>query len=390
MRICLLSDFQKTGGAAVAADRLAHSFIEHGHEVHRISSEDSHGITNGTILEHTLFLGRKHLLWDQLCTLGGKRNWADRSRAKEYCSQLNRLLQVIRPTFLNAHNLHGASWPFELIATCIANIPTIWTLHDCWSFLGAYYPTHSPTPKPDVETSLDSFWKKIDASGQGHALSAATPSEWMARQAKASKWQNRIVSPIPNAHPCKTLNPVPKVSARRTLGLPEDKRIILSVAGDLSEERKGGPMLAKILRKANKLNDEFIVVGNRPPNETREEGVRFIDFVLDIRLMAILYSAADLLLHTAPIDNLPNTVAESLRCGTPVAAFRAGGIPEMIEEKKTGWLVDEHKAEHMLALLADTPQLQSSVNDIQGFSEELFSEEIAVTSYISLFESLRR
>ena len=106
--------------------------------------------------------------------------------------------------------------------------------------------------------------------------------------------------------------------------------------------------------------------------------------------MAILYSAADLLLHTAPIDNLPNTVAESLRCGTPVAAFRTGGIPEMIVENKTGWLVDEHNDDHMLALLADTPPLQSSVNDIQGFSEELFSEERAVTSYISLFESIRR
>ena len=147
-------------------------------------------------------------------------------------------------------------------------------------------------------------------------------------------------------------------------------------------------MLEEILSTTNKLQDEFIVVGNRPPKKTGVKGVQFFDFVSDIRLMAILYSAADLLLHTAPIDNLPNTVAESLRCGTPVAAFRTGGIPEMVEEKKTGWLVDEQSAEQMIKLLADTPPLESSIYDIQDFSEELFSEERAVDSYISLFESL--
>ena len=33
-------------------------------------------------------------------------------------------------------------------------------------------------------------------------------------------------------------------------------------------------------------------------------------------------------------DNLPNTVVESMSCGTPVAAFNIGGMPDMIENRK--------------------------------------------------------
>ena len=37
-------------------------------------------------------------------------------------------------------------------------------------------------------------------------------------------------------------------------------------------------------------------------------------------------------------DNLPNTVVESLACGTPVVAFDIGGMPDMIEHKINGYL----------------------------------------------------
>ena len=39
-------------------------------------------------------------------------------------------------------------------------------------------------------------------------------------------------------------------------------------------------------------------------------------------------------------DNLPNTVMESLSCGTPVIGFNIGGIPDMVIHNKTGLLVD--------------------------------------------------
>jgi glycosyltransferase involved in cell wall biosynthesis len=48
--------------------------------------------------------------------------------------------------------------------------------------------------------------------------------------------------------------------------------------------------------------------------------------------LSFAYSAADVFVLPSLAENLPNTIAESLLCGTPVVAFNTGGVPEMINE----------------------------------------------------------
>ena len=54
--------------------------------------------------------------------------------------------------------------------------------------------------------------------------------------------------------------------------------------------------------------------------------------------LALLYSAADVMVTPSRQDNLPNMVVESLACGTPVVAFDIGGMPDMIEHQINGYL----------------------------------------------------
>jgi glycosyltransferase involved in cell wall biosynthesis len=58
--------------------------------------------------------------------------------------------------------------------------------------------------------------------------------------------------------------------------------------------------------------------------------------VFDDHLLSLIYSAADLFVTPSLEDNLPNVVMESIACGTPVVAFAAGGIPEMVRAGQTG------------------------------------------------------
>ena len=54
--------------------------------------------------------------------------------------------------------------------------------------------------------------------------------------------------------------------------------------------------------------------------------------------LARLFAAGDVFVAPFAEDNLPNVVLEALACGTPVAAFAAGGIPDAVEHKQNGFL----------------------------------------------------
>ena len=50
------------------------------------------------------------------------------------------------------------------------------------------------------------------------------------------------------------------------------------------------------------------------------------------------YSAADAFVIPSLQDNLPNTGLEAHACGTPVIAFNACGLPDIVDDRVTGAL----------------------------------------------------
>ena len=54
-------------------------------------------------------------------------------------SRLKHVLDRFRPDVINVHNLHGGferGWGTDLVDLCATHAPTVWTLHDMWSFTG--------------------------------------------------------------------------------------------------------------------------------------------------------------------------------------------------------------------------------------------------------------
>ena len=63
---------------------------------------------------------------------------------------------------------------------------------------------------------------------------------------------------------------------------------------------------------------QFLIIGDGA--NIQEEKIRALD-IYRMNYLTNFLSPADILLHPAQVDNLPNTVAESMSCGTPVLAF---------------------------------------------------------------------
>ena len=56
----------------------------------------------------------------------------------------------------------------------------------------------------------------------------------------------------------------------------------------------------------------------------------------------MLYNACHVFVCPSIIENLPFTCLESTFCGVPVTAFNVGGIPDIVEHKKTGYLAQPY------------------------------------------------
>jgi glycosyltransferase involved in cell wall biosynthesis len=77
-------------------------------------------------------------------------------------------------------------------------------------------------------------------------------------------------------------------------------------------------------------------------------GLRHVRFLgrVERAEMAGLYDRHDILLNTSSIDNMPVSLLEGFAAGLPIVSTRAGGIPHVIRDGHSGYLVDvnDHEA----------------------------------------------
>ena len=338
-----------------------------------------------------LFLGRKFLILEQL--LSSSRltsSFAQKLKGQEWCKQFSILLKRENPDVIHIHNIHSAPWPIMMVQIALQYAPVAWTLHDCWSFLGSFYPSHCAQPSKMLKKQIHSFWSSLRNKPARHKLCAITPSSWMKKEARKHAWARHEVHSVHNPVPDHFFGEMDRAACKRALMLDKSKTTILCIAGNLGEERKGGACCKDVLNADWGNEVQFLTIGAGYSACLNPAKVSNLGFVHDELTLRIAYNAADLLLHTAPIDNLPNTVAESISCGTPVLAFQTGGLPEMVL-KPNGWLVNELNSDAIMRKLHYVlnskcyRELRSSTRESAG---KLFNSITIGAKYHEIFESL--
>jgi glycosyltransferase involved in cell wall biosynthesis len=93
-----------------------------------------------------------------------------------------------------------------------------------------------------------------------------------------------------------------------------------------------------------------------------ENRVKFLGFRSDI---IPLMSACDLVTHTSTVaEPFGRVIVEAMLCGTPVVATEAGGAIELVEDGKTGWLVEPGNVDELAATIntcLEQPQLSATI-----------------------------
>lgn len=224
-------------------------------------------------------------------------------------------------------------------------------------------------------------------------------SQWLSNRAKKSSLLKGFsVKAIPNPLDTNLFSPQNKELARAKLGLPIDKKLILFVAAKVSVIWKGFNYFQESLEilKAQLPHNQYIelvVLG-----ESDAETIQKLPFkahtlgrISDVNKIVSVYSAADVFVISSIQENLPNTIMEAMACGTPAVGFEVGGIPEMVESHKTGFLAKyksaESLAEGMKWVLFDANCDELSKNARQKVVDN-YSEKVVLEQYLEVYKNL--
>jgi len=124
-----------------------------------------------------------------------------------------------------------------------------------------------------------------------------------------------------------------------------------------------------------------------------EEKVEFIDEVPQRELARLMQACRAFVLPTLS-EGLPRVILEAMACGKPVIGSKVSGIPEVIEEGRTGFLIPpgdvEALAERLLWLLTHPEEAGAMGRRAREFARGFFSKDSYVKNYASMFKEAQK
>lgn len=373
MRVLIINTSERTGGAAIAANRLMESLNNNGVKAKMlVRDKQTERMTVSNIRSSWLlpmkFVWERFIIW--ACNGFRKRNifQVDIANTGTDITQTYEFQQA------DIIHLHWVNQGFlsltDLKKILQAGKPVVITLHDMWYFTGI---CHYSAGCQQYETQCtkcplltNGGWfanlaQRVYDSKltlyKERQIAFVGCSQWITSLAESSLLTHgHYVTSIPNAINTNMFKPADKLAARRKHGLPTNGlRLILFSSQRITDERKGFKYLAEACNIIKQRNPELaenvavVVVGSESEKVKKmlSLSVYPIDFVSSEQEITELYNAVDLFLTPSLQDNLPNAIVEAMACGTPCVGFRTGGIPEMIDHKQNGYVANYTDADDL-------------------------------------------
>lgn len=374
MRVLIVNTSEREGGAAVAANRLMDALNNNGVKAKMlVRDKETDNITvvglKGGLLQRFRFLWERwcvyyhlHFKRDHLFDLDMANTGFDITKLPEFKEADVIHLAWINQGFLSLKDIR------KIINSGKA---VVWTMHDLWAATGIchfsfgceaykgqchncfYLPRGGNSA--DLSTRVFNKKKKVYYNSGIHFVAC---SKWLGNSARQSSLLTGLqLSVIPNPIDTHVFCPKDKRVARLHSTLPEDKRIILFVSQRVTMERKGMAYFIKAISllaeryPEMKENTVIAILGGRADEVVSQLALPSfpLGYVKNERQLVDIYNSADVFVIPSLDENLPNTIMESMACGVPSVGFKVGGIPEMIDHQKNGYVASYKDADDLAA-----------------------------------------
>ena len=344
MKVLIISTTERTGGGAIAAKRLLTALNKNGVKAKMLvrdkQTDDVNVASYGNVIPKVM----ERLRLMCLLLKPFRQTW-------QYDLASDGIDILSTPEYKEADVIHlhwvnqGMLSLKQLRQMLLSGKRIVWTMHDEWPFRGIRHYTEEGNTIEDKKVSaLEErlFWTKQEIYQLGNIRFVGC-SQWITGLAQEAI-PNANVRHINNCIPHDIFHPQDRQATRETFSLPQDQKLILFTCQKVTDKRKGMAYLLEALKYLNEPKPHLVVVGGNTEDLLKSNlgidkgNLHFIPYVNGEKEMARLYSAVDCFVTPSLHDNLPNTIAEAMSCGTPCVGFNAGGIPEMISHMKNGYV----------------------------------------------------
>ena len=331
--------------------------------------------------------------------------------AEQFTTALGPAPYGVRRAFAGAdvahlHWIGKGTLPLRLLARI--EQPMVWTLHDLWALTGGcHYDggcgrfTNRCGCCPVLRSARanDLSYRLLEAKRRAYARARPTfvaPSRWMASLVQSShSTKGCAVHVIPNAIDRTVFKPRDGAASRAALGLPQNAAVIgFAAMGGASEPRKGFDLLQAAVAAVNSapgLRPLHLLVIGGPGQDGALIPTTGTGHLDSEDAVARALNAADVLVAPSRQDNLPNTVAEALACGVPTAAFDVGGLPDLIEHQRNGYLArpfDTPDLARGIAWVLQDPECHAALRAAARESTTRLAPERVAAQHIELYQEV--
>jgi glycosyltransferase involved in cell wall biosynthesis len=412
MRVLHLGIYDRYGGASIAAYRQHTALLRQGVDSQmwvRFKATDDPAVKTFTpsakLGQRIRRIGRRHWLNWQRRQSGLRADFFD-DRSEHGGEELTGL-----PT-TDIINLQYA-WNFidypEFFKCISSETPVIVTMHDQSHFTGGcpytggcprFQAACGQCPKLERRGERDcsrAGWERRKSaylSRRQGKLHFVADSHWLAAEAKKSSLLDGLpVSVIHYGLDTDVFRPLDRAFARSVFGIPAGVRVVSFAAAAVDDARKGIRHLIEAVM-GMEVKPFLLTWGKSFPPRLAGISHLHLGNLDSEHLMAMAYNATDVFAMPSLEEAFGQTALEAIACGTPVAAFGAGGIVDTVRHEQTGLLATSGNSKELRRIITRllTDQILWQHCSFEGVSvaKAEFSLEQNAVRYVELYESLLR
>lgn len=409
MKVLHLSYHEKTGGAAIAANRIHNSLLKHGVDsmmlVKNKTSKSEKVIISENIFEN--FFDKLNLFFQRRFDRFNS-NINEHKISKSYNllpTFKTSLIKKINPDVVNLHWIGNNFISFREISKI--NKPIIWTLHDMWPYCGSehysfenryidgYTKSNSRKNKKFLSLDFDRIvWSK-KKKYLNEKINFISTSTWQDKNLKKSfLFKNNLRKKIFYPIDYEKWSRKDKILSREKLNLPLDKKILLFISERIDNPIKGFDIIKKILKDEDFKDCYLVVLGtkNKEKFENLKINFKFCEKVEDdFNYLLSIFSSADLLLAPSKLESFGIVAQEAAGCNLPVVAFSKTGFEDTISHMRSGYLAKNNDIEDFkygVKWCLDSHNYDTIFSSSRDIVKNKFNEDFIAKEYINFYEEI--